>query len=241
MSNKKCISIITVVFNGVENIEDTIVSVINQTYDNIEYIIIDGGSTDGTQDIIKKYGENLYYWVSEPDKGIYDAMNKGIKASTAVWVLFLNAGDVFFNQDLLSSLQSYLHNCDVLYGKTAIKKKNGDTSIRDYYPLSVDWKVIPYCHQSVLIKRKLLKQALFDTNYKIAADYNQYFTLKTKDVKFKSINKTFSIYDNDGFSSLNQKALLSEYKKISLLNHFGVLEKIKIRLYFWSKNIFNKS
>lgn len=235
------ISIVTVVYNGVGSIENTILSVINQTYDNIEYIIIDGGSTDGTQDVIEKYEEKISYWVSEPDKGIYDAMNKGIKAVKNDWILFLNVGDVFFNHDVLSIVQSELYNCDVLYGKTAIKQKNGDMSIRDFYPLRMDWKVIPYCHQSVLIKREFLTEALFDTNYKIGADYNQYFGLKSKNAKFKSIKEIISIYDNEGFSSLNQKALLSEYKNISLINHFGVLDRIKIILYFFYKNIFNKS
>jgi glycosyltransferase involved in cell wall biosynthesis len=239
--DKYKISVVTVVYNGVESIESTILSVISQTYDSIEYVIIDGGSRDGTQDVIKKYEGKISYWVSEPDKGIYDAMNKGIEAANGDWVLFLNAGDVFFNDNILSIVQSELYNCDVLYGKTAIKQKNGNMSVRDYYSLRLDWKVIPYCHQSVLIKRKFLREVLFNTNYKIAADYNQYFSLKTKDSKFKSINEIISIYDNDGYSSLNHKALLNEYKKISLLNHFGVLEKIKISLYFWSKNIFNKS
>lgn len=235
------ISIVTVVYNGVESVENTILSVRNQTYNNIEYIIIDGGSIDGTQDVIKQYEEKVSYWVSEPDKGIYDAMNKGIKIAKGDWILFLNAGDVFFNHDLLTVVQNELCDCDVLYGKTAIKQKNGDMSIRDFYPLWMDWKVIPYCHQSVLIKRKFLLEALFDTNYKIGADYNQYFGLKAKKAKFKSVNKIISIYDNNGFSSLNQKRLLSEYKKISLINHFNVLAKIKIILYFFYKNISNKS
>lgn len=235
------ISIVTVVYNCVGSIENTILSVINQTYDNIEYIIIDGGSTDGTQGIIRKYEEKISYWVSEPDKGIYDAMNKGIKATKGDMILFLNAGDLFFNHDVLSVVQSELYDCDVLYGKTAIKQKNGAMSIRDFYSLKLDWKVIPYCHQSVLIKRNFLIEILFDTNYKIGADYNQYFGLKAKNAKFKSINEIISIYDNDGFSSLNQKKLFNEYKKISLLNHFNVLDKMKIIVYFFYKNSFNKS
>jgi glycosyltransferase involved in cell wall biosynthesis len=239
--DKYKISIVTVVYNGVESIEDTILSVINQTYDNIEYIIIDGGSTDKTQEVIKKYDDKISYWISETDKGIYDAMNKGIKASKGDWILFLNAGDVFFNQDILSSIQRELYNCDVLYGKTTIKQKNGDMSIREFYPLRLDWKVIPYCHQSVLIKKDLLMETLFDTNYKIGADYNQYFGLKAKKAKFKSVNEIISVYDNDGFSSLNYKKLLEEYKKISLLNHLSVLNKIKINLYFFYKMRFNRT
>ena len=93
MKNNILISVVTVSYNAVATIEQTLLSVINQTYPNIEYIIIDGGSTDGTVDIIKKYADEIVYWISEPDKGIYDAMNKGIKKANGEWINFINAGD----------------------------------------------------------------------------------------------------------------------------------------------------
>jgi cellulose synthase/poly-beta-1,6-N-acetylglucosamine synthase-like glycosyltransferase len=98
--NKPLISIITVVYNGEKFLEETIKSVINQTYDNVEYIIIDGGSSDGTIDIIKKYEDYIDYWVSEKDNGIYDAMNKGIDLATGIWINFMNAGDLFFDNTI---------------------------------------------------------------------------------------------------------------------------------------------
>ena len=91
MANK--VSIVTVSFNCVSSIEDTILSVVNQKYKEKEFVIIDGGSTDGTLDVIKKYDKQINYWVSEKDAGIYDAMNKGIKASNGDWIIFMNSGD----------------------------------------------------------------------------------------------------------------------------------------------------
>jgi len=100
------ITVITVVLNGEKALEETIKSVISQTYPNVEYIIIDGGSTDGTLDIIKKYEDYIDYWVSEPDKGIYDAMNKGVDLTTGQWINFINAGDRFYDEDLIEEIFS---------------------------------------------------------------------------------------------------------------------------------------
>ena len=118
-SNSK-ITIITVSYNAATSIEPTILSVINQTYPNIEYIVIDGGSNDGTVDIIKKYQNKISYWVSEPDKGIYDAMNKGIRMATGDWINFMNAGDTFFCDTSLNLLfiPEPESDIDIIYGDT---------------------------------------------------------------------------------------------------------------------------
>lgn len=102
MMNIPIISVITVCYNAAASLEETMLSVLNQTYDKVEYIVIDGGSKDGTLDIIKKYANRLAYWTSEPDKGIYDAMNKGISKATGNWVNFMNAGDLFIDNEVLS-------------------------------------------------------------------------------------------------------------------------------------------
>ena len=101
---KLLISVVTVCYNAADTIEKTMLSVLNQTYHDIEYIIIDGGSTDGTVEIIRKYADRIAYWVSEPDKGIYDAMNKGIKVATGEWINFMNAGDEFVDANVLDKL-----------------------------------------------------------------------------------------------------------------------------------------
>ena len=110
MERQPVFSIITVTYNAERWLERTILSVLSQSYPNIEYIIIDGGSTDGTVDIIKKYEERIAYWVSEPDKGIYDAMNKGIQKATGEWINFMNAGDVYAANDVLVQLMQCEHS-----------------------------------------------------------------------------------------------------------------------------------
>lgn len=108
MEKKLKITVITVVYNGIDYIEDTILSVINQDYSNIEYIIIDGKSDDGTMDIVEKYATKISYWVSESDNGIYDAMNKGIKVATGDWIIFMNCGDYFFSSDIITQVFSQM-------------------------------------------------------------------------------------------------------------------------------------
>ena len=118
MIKKPLISIITVVYNDIENIEETILSVLSQTYDNIELIVIDGASNDGTADVIKKYDKKIDYWISEKDGGIFDAMNKGIKVSKGDYINFMNSGDFFTSADLVNEVVKNLDNqrIDLLYG-----------------------------------------------------------------------------------------------------------------------------
>ena len=121
--NLPTISIITVAYNASNTIETTILSVVNQTYPNIEYIIIDGGSTDGTIDIIKKYESKITKWISEPDKGIYDAMNKGINLARGEWINFMNCGDSFYENNTLQVISDTIINSkdiNVIYGNSII-------------------------------------------------------------------------------------------------------------------------
>lgn len=121
------ISVVTVSYNAVSTIEQTILSVINQTYPNVEYIIIDGGSTDGTVDIIKKYADKIAYWVSEPDKGIYDAMNKGVVVATGEWINFMNAGDIFTDSDVIDKLfhqNIIINRVGIVFGDTLVVFRN---------------------------------------------------------------------------------------------------------------------
>ena len=120
-------SIITITYNASRWVESTILNVLSQSYPNIEYIVIDGGSTDGTVDIIKQYASGISYWVSEPDKGIYDAMNKGLEKATGDYVWFINAGDSLYTSDTVQSVASLAQKKrtlpDIIYGEIIGKPK----------------------------------------------------------------------------------------------------------------------
>lgn len=198
------VSILTVVYNGVGIIEETILSVLDQSYNNIEYIIIDGGSTDGTLDIIKKYESKLSLWVSEPDKGIYDAMNKGVSLCNGDWLLFMNCGDSFYDKEVLTNIFKSGHeNSDVIYGAVNCFDKFKEVIIKPDKVDKLNYKMI-FCHQSSLVRRNLLLRNPFDLNYKIAADYNLFYNLYTAGSKFTEVPLCIANYEvGSGISSRN--------------------------------------
>ena len=167
------ISVITICYNAEKELEQTILSVINQTYKNIEYIIIDGGSSDNSINIIKKYNNKISHWISEPDNGIYDAMNKGIKIATGDYISFMNAGDSFYNSTTMEELSKELsiNQPDIIYGNANFIYEWG-TKIQIPYPIETLNKRMAFCHLASLVKTSLMKQELFDTSYKISSDYN---------------------------------------------------------------------
>lgn len=231
---KPFISIITVCYNVENGIEDTILNVASQTYPNYEHIIIDGGSKDDTLAVIKKHQDKFSYWISEPDRGIYDAMNKGVLKAKGDYIYFLNVGDLFYQNTTLEDLILLMEKGDdVVYGNTCLLQLESEV-IEYPTPIDIDWKKMPYCHQSVLFKRELLHDCLFDLRYKIAADYNQYFELKRNGANFKYINQIISRYDTNGISAHQHRNLLKEGLKISTLNADSFIKKLKI-FYFYQK------
>ena len=201
------ISIITVCYNAVNDIEETIQSVINQTYENIEYIIVDGGSKDGTVDIIRKYENYIAKWVSEPDKGIYDAMNKAIKMASGKWLNFMNAGDHFVNSVVIAEISDWFNSdSDVLYGDTILELERSHLIIIKANtealanPRSM---AMGYYHQSSFVKTELAKLYPFDLSFKLAADFNMMLTLYRKGYKFSYVGVPIAYYDTQGVSSQN--------------------------------------
>lgn len=172
------ISIITVCLNAKETIEETFLSIFNQTYKNFELIVIDGSSTDGTLDVINKYKDEISYFISQPDNGIYDAMNKGIKVSTGDFIIFLNANDSFYNNQVLEKVAKILtNNPDVkfLFGDvTYILQDNIGTqqtykNMKNVFSIMFD----NICHQSIFYHRSLFEQiGLYSEDFKIYSDWD---------------------------------------------------------------------
>lgn len=174
------ISVITIVFNGVRNIEDCIKSVLAQTYENIEHILVDGGSTDGTSDIVKKYQDHIAVAICERDNGLYDALNKGILASTGDLIGVLHSDDLFYSSQVLQMVgRAFSENrIDVLYGDGVYCKPNDPNAIKRIYPggrykkykLFLGWMPL---HTTMFIRREVfVKHGLYDKNFEIAGDYD---------------------------------------------------------------------
>jgi len=195
------VTIITVVYNGAEFLEKTILSVLNQTYSNIEYIIIDGKSNDGTLDIIKKYKNRTNKWISEPDKGIYDAMNKGIDLATGEWINFMNAGDVFFNDSIVESVFNINNHTqyDLIYGDCEYIYNSSFSIHKKTKSLDDLWKFMPFCHQSLFMKTDILKKYHFNLN-NISADHELLYKCYKNKLKFLKTDLIIASYIANGES-----------------------------------------
>jgi len=200
MKSEPLISIITVVRNGGKILEETILSVINQTYGNIEYIIVDGASTDNTIAIIKKYENRINYWVSEPDRGIYDAMNKGLSFTKGIWINFMNCGDKFANSSVLEDIFSTVYDDKIsfLYSDFYMKYNDMDTMgtlhIANYGKGNI-------LHQAILYKKELHEKLGYYivTNKIIISDYLFFCSVDLNCIQ--KIDTPISINETNGVSS----------------------------------------
>ncbi|MBU7587113.1 MAG: glycosyltransferase [Nostoc sp. TH1S01] len=199
------ISIITVTYNCLKGLRETFASINSQTYKNIEYIVIDGGSQDDTINFMHTNADKISYWVSEKDDGIYDAMNKGASSATGDWIIFMNAGDKFFAEDTLAKVAEYLNDSiDVIYGgvEFVINDRYGDRSYqRQPNNLSIIWREIPTCHQSVFVKRELQIKYPFNTALTWCADHEFLAKLYLSGYCFQEIPVIISKFDASGGAS----------------------------------------
>lgn len=208
------ITVVTVVYNGVESIEETIVSVINQTYPNIEYIVIDGGSADGTLEIIKKYDAKIDYWVSEPDEGLFYAMNKGLRLAKGSWINFMNSGDRFCKTTTISELFTKKMVADVIYGDVLYSFDGRHTVYVKAKPLQSFWKGMPFVHQATFVSTTLLRKTYFDTSYHLIADYHALYQIYQSGAAFQYIHMPVCDFLAGGVSDNNPKTIIESQQMI---------------------------
>lgn len=191
-------SIITINYNNCEGLRQTIESVIHQTYTDYEYIIIDGGSTDGSLDVIKEYADKFTYWVSEPDKGIYNAMNKGVLKAHGEYLNFMNSGDCFYNNEVLSNISTYLDS-DIVVGKILYQGKITGWGKSDITMMDFIESTIP--HQASFIRRYLFNKHPYHEDYKILSDWIFFVeTLVFDNCSFRNIEHLVCKYEGNGIS-----------------------------------------
>lgn len=239
-------SIITVTYNAEAVLEDTIQSVISQTYRHVEYIIIDGASKDGTLGIIEKYRNRIHHLVSEPDRGLYDAMNKGLALATGDYLCFLNAGDSFHEDDTLQQMVHTLTNAelpDVIYGETALvdKERHFLRMRRLSAPEVLTWKSFRQgmlvCHQAFFAKRSLV--VLYDLNYRFSADFDWCIRIMKRARTLHNTHLTIIDYLEEGMTTQNQKASLRERFHI-MVRHYGWISTVAHHAWFVVRMVVKK-
>ena len=219
-------SIITICYNAAATIERTIRSVVSQTYQDVEYIIVDGASKDDTLTIINRYKDNISKVLSERDKGLYDAMNKGISMATGDYLCFLNAGDCFHAEDTLQRMVDTLHGelPDVIYGETALVDDAGTflRMRRLSAPEKLTWKSFKkgmlVCHQAFFAKRSLVEP--YDLSYRFSADFDWCVRIMKKSSRVHNTQLTVVDYLSEGLTTQNHKASLKERFRI-MVKHYG--------------------
>lgn len=232
-------TIITVTYNAEEWLERTILSVLSQSYSAIEYIIIDGGSTDKTTKIIDQYKEGIAYSISEPDKGLYDAMNKGLKQAAGDYVWFINAGDTLYSADTVQGIVNKLTRQntlpDVIYGETEIVNGEGDVlgMRRLKAPKTLTWKSFKMgmlvCHQSFIAKRSIAPE--YDQTYKFSSDFDWCIRCLKQASTIRNTKMTLSHFLDEGMTTVNRKASLKERYNI-MCNYYGKVTTVLLHGWF---------
>ena len=239
-------SIITVTYNAEAVLEDTIQSVISQTYHHVEYIIIDGASKDKTLSIADRYKEHIAQVVSEPDKGLYDAMNKGIRLATGDYLCFLNAGDSFHEDDTLQQMghtRTGNQLPDVLYGETALVDKEGHfiRMRRLSAPETLTWKSFKQgmlvCHQAFFAKRSLMEP--YNLKYRFSADFDWCIRIMKKAQRLHNTHLTIIDYLEEGMTTQNRKASLKERFRI-MAQHYGLISTVAHHAWFVLRAVLKK-
>lgn len=227
----KKLSIITINYNNFEGLKKTVESVFNQTWKEFEYIVIDGGSTDGSTEYLESCKDKIDYFISEKDSGVYNAMNKGIKVAKGEYLLFLNSGDYLYSNITLQENQGNITNYDLVYFN--IELTDGKSSRIVTYPEKLRFSFFYFgtiCHQSTLIKKTLFEiVGYYDENLKLVSDWKFFILALFKfNCSYVKADSTFVTYDLNGISSnlVNEKILEKERKQVLNSDFRGHIEDI---------------
>lgn len=240
------LSVITIVYNNVRDIERTILSVVNQTYTNIEYVIVDGLSNDGTLQVIDKYKSKIAKFISEKDEGIYDAMNKGLALATGDYVIFMNSGDEFYDHETVAAVFASADDADIYYGETEMIDDDGNSlgQRRHKAPAKFTWRGFKYgmsiSHQAMYIRRSLAES--YDRRYQLSADIDWIIRAAKKAKKIVNVNRYVAKYLVGGMSKKKHRQSLMERFDImkrsyglipTVFNHFVIAFNLG---WYWLKN-----
>ena len=250
------ISIITINYNNAAGLEKTICSIVAQTYRFIEYILIDGGSADGSKDVINRYAGNFAYSISEPDTGIYSAMNKGIRAATGDYLLFINSGDILLNDSVIEEAIRFRLDKDLVSGNIVFSEGKDlrdwivdeEISFRTFYESTIP-------HPGTFIKRELFEEVgLYNEQYTIVSDWDFFLLATCKfNCSYKHINLSISLFFLDGISANPENFSIMLAERGDVLNrHFPFFIKDyekykdleqdfrKVRKYAKAKKVINR-
>ncbi len=227
------LSIITVTYNDAVRLEETLISITGQSDRNFEYVIVDGGSKDKTTSLIKKFENgNHFRWISEPDHGLYDAMNKGVRLSAGQYLLFLNAGDTLVDNGAISRLNSSIKkwqqkNPDGFYGDVMVSDSSGRNRIKRSHPMSSLYRGLPSSHQAMIVKRDHCLEFPFPTSLRLAADFAMALRIyNAGNSRWFKITDPFSIVTNGGISDISRfrarKEIIYALWKFGLKSQFSL-------------------
>ena len=209
------LSIITINYNNRDGLKKTIDSVVTQTFRDFEWIVIDGDSTDGSHELIEEFAGHFAYWVSEPDKGIYNAMNKGMDQAHGDYLLFLNSGDWLYNETSLERSFAHEFSADVMYGDCVFH--HADHEVKCRYPSDMTFELLyrsSLAHCCSFIKREVLVKEHYNESYKIVSDYEFWVKLAFAGGSFCHLDEFVSVFDTTGISSTNHDLDKAERKQV---------------------------
>jgi len=223
------LTVVTIVYNNVRDIERTVLSVLNQTYPNIEYLVIDGTSSDGTLEILTKYEGRLAKLISEKDKGIYDAMNKGLALASGDYILFMNSGDELYASETVENVFASAPNADIYYGETEMYDEDWKSlgKRRHTAPETFTWKDFKYgmciSHQAIYIRKSLTEP--YDSQYKLSADIDWIIKAAKKAGKIVNTRMYVAKYLVGGMSKKKHRQSLIERFHI-FSKHYGLIPNV---------------